>query len=58
MEEVMTFQALVRRENGPTTPFQPDYTDDFSEYIKKSIQESERMSREALNSAVSVIIYR
>ena len=58
MEEVMTFEELVVREKGEITPFQPDYTDDFSEYMRKSIHESEQMSREALNSASSVIIYR
>lgn len=54
----MTFEELVVRENGEVTPFQPDYTDEFSEYMRKSIHESEQMSREALNSASSVIIYR
>lgn len=54
----MTFEELVEKEKGEITLFQPDYTDDFSEYMKKSIQESEQMSRDALNSASSVIIYR
>lgn len=58
MEEVMTFEALVEKENGTITPFEPDYTDAFSDYMRQSIQESERMSREALNSAASVIISR
>ena len=54
----MTFEALVELENGSVTPFNPDYTDAFSDYMRQSIQESERMSREALNSASSVIICR
>lgn len=58
MEEVMTFEALVEKENGTVTPFEPDYTEAFCEYMRESIQESERMSREALNSAASVIICR
>lgn len=58
MEEVMTFETLVEKENGTITPFEPDYTEAFSEYMRQSIQESERMSREALNSAASVIISR
>ena len=58
MEEAMTFKALVEKEHGEVTIFQPDYTDAFSKYIKKSIQESEQMSREAQNSAVSIVIYR
>lgn len=58
MEEVMTFETLVEKENGTITPFEPDYTEAFSEYMRHSIQESERMSREALNSAASVIISR
>ena len=58
MEEILTFEDLVEKEKGEVTLFQPDYTDDFSEYMRKSIQESEQMSRDALNSAASVIIYR
>lgn len=58
MEEVMTFEALVKKENGTITPFEPEYTEAFGEYMRQSIQESERMSREALNSAASVIISR
>ncbi len=54
----MTLGALVEKENGKVSVFQPDYTEDFSAYIKQSIQESERMSREAMNSAAHVIIYR
>ncbi len=45
-------------DNVEVTQFQPDYTDAFSDYMRKSIQESEQMSREAMNSAASVIIYR
>ena len=58
MEEIMTLEALVEHENGTVTLFQPSYTDDFSAYMKKSIQESEQMSRDAMNSAAHVIIYR
>lgn len=56
--EVMTLDALVEQENGRVSVFQPDYTKDFSAFMKKSIQESERMSRDAMNSAAPVIIYR
>lgn len=58
MEEVLTFEALAETEKGSVSVFQPDYTDDFSSYMKKSIMESEQLSREALNSAAHVIIYR
>lgn len=58
MEEILTLEDLVKKGNGEVSVFQPDYTDNFSEYMKKSIQESEQMSREALNSAAHVIIYR
>ena len=58
MEEVMTLDALVEQENGKISVFQPDYTEDFSAYMRKSIQESEQMSRDAMNSAAHVIIYR
>ena len=58
MEEVLTFEALTETEKGAVSVFQPDYTDDFSSYMKKSIMESEQLSREALNSAAHVIIYR
>ena len=54
----MTFEALVEKENGTITPFEPDYTEAFSDYMRKSIQESEQMSREALNAASSIIICR
>lgn len=54
----MTFETLVEKEHGEVSVFQPDYTEDFSDYMKKSIMESEKMSREALNSAANVIIYR
>jgi hypothetical protein len=58
MEEIMTLEVLVEKEKGRVSIFQPDYTEDFGAYMKKSIQESEQMSREALNSAAHVIIYR
>ena len=58
MKEVMTFEKLVEKEKGTITPFEPDYTEAFSDYMRKSIQESEQMSREALNSASSIIICR
>ena len=58
MEEILTLEDLVKKGNGEVSVFQLDYTDYFSEYMKKSIQESEQMSREALNSAAHVIIYR
>lgn len=58
MEEVITFDVLAEKEQIQVTPFQPDYTDAFSDYMRKSIQESEQMSREAMNSAAGVIIYR
>ena len=58
MEEVMTLEVLVEKEKGKISIFQPDYTEEFGVYMKQSIQESEQMSREALNSAAHVIIYR
>ena len=58
MEELITFEVLAGMDNVEVTQFQPDYTDAFSDYMRKSIQESEQMSREAMNSAASVIIYR
>lgn len=58
MEEVMTLEVLVEKENGEISIFQPDYTEEFGVYMKRSIQESERLNREALNSAAHVIIYR
>lgn len=57
MEEVLTLEALAEKEDGTISLFQPDYTDDFSRYMKKSIMESEQLSREALKSATDVIIY-
>ena len=56
-EEVLTFEMLAEKEKGIVSVFQPDYTDDFSNYMKKSIMESEQLSKEALNSATHVIIY-
>ena len=58
MEEILTFEAFAEKENGQVSVFHPDYTDDFSDYMQKSIMESEQMSRDALNSAAHVIIYR
>jgi chloramphenicol O-acetyltransferase len=58
MEEILTFEALAEKENGQVSVLHPDYTDDFSDYMQKSIMESEQLSREALNSAAHVIIYR
>ncbi|MBP3776479.1 MAG: hypothetical protein IJ069_02010 [Prevotella sp.] len=58
MEEVLTFETLVEVEHGEVMPFQPDYTEDFSKYMRESIRQSEQMSREAMNSAASVIIYQ
>ena len=57
MEEILTFDVLAVMENGSVSVFHPDYTDDFSDYMQKSIMDSEQMSREALNSAAQVIIY-
>ncbi len=58
MEEVLTFETLAENEKGKVSVFKPDYTDDFCDYMKKSILESEQSSRDALNSAAHVIICR
>ena len=38
-------------------PFEPDYTDEFIEYMKESVRQSKKMSAEALESARDIIIF-
>lgn len=56
MGKILTFDDLIEKEGGKTTAFEPDYTNDFCAYMKESIRQSEHMSREAMNSAATIVI--
>jgi hypothetical protein len=53
MEETKSFFDLAEK----VEPFEPDYTEEFIEYMKESVRQSRKMAAEALESARGIIIF-
>ena len=53
MEKVKSFFDLAEK----VEPFEPDYTEEFIQYMKESVRQSKKMAAEALESARDVIIF-
>ena len=53
VEETKSFFDLAER----VEPFEPDYTDEFIEYMKESVRQSRKMLSEALESSRDIIIF-
>lgn len=56
MEELKGFAELAIEEGGNITPFSPNYTEEFSQYMQKSITESKKMSVQAELESRNIII--
>lgn len=53
MEETKSFFDLAEK----VEPFEPDYTEEFVEYMKESVRQSRKMAAEALESARDIVIF-
>lgn len=53
MEEAKSFFDLAEK----VEPFEPDYTEEFVEYMKESVRQSRKMAAEALESARDIVIF-
>lgn len=58
MEKIKTFEDIVREQGGTITPWELDeeFTKEFEEYMKKSVQESRLNHARAIESARNIII--
>ena len=53
MEETKSFFDLAEK----VEPFEPDYTEEFVEYMKESVRQSRKMAAEALESSRHIFIF-
>ena len=53
VEETKSFFDLAEK----VAPFEPDYTEEFVEYMKESVRQSRKMAAEALESARDIVIF-
>lgn len=59
MEEIKSFEDLVREQGGTITPWEPseEFTREFCEYMKESIRQSRLNHARVIEEAKKIIIF-